>query len=557
MRHLRAALIVDDAPLSRITWDLIERSKQARNYSIEFLVVQQVSKPDSRSFVARLFRYLRQYGLTSLAQKIGFLWIEKAERILALRNHKYKDFYHTYPLDEFAIEKVYVRPLVSPSGFVYRYADDDIREITSRNADVLIRCGNGILRGPILQAARFGILSFHHANNEINRGTPPGFWEVFNRQPSTGFIIQRLTNELDGGDVLFRGSIPTEPSYVLNAIRLYLKANVFMHGLLERIAERGALPDPYRKAPYSHPLYKTPALGHQLKYAARRASHLGKRFIEKFRRRSLRWGVAYQFVDDWKSAVLWRSTAIKNPPKHYLADPFVIHRNGSHVCLVEDFDYATKTGHIAAFRIDREGYTTLGCALKENFHLSFPFVFEEASDLYMCPETHEAREIRLYKCVDYPLGWRLHRILMKEVRAADTVLFKHEGRWWMLTGIDTSESGDFCSELHVFYADAFDSSNWTPHPMNPVIFDSRRARNGGLLFDSDGVYRVFQVQGFAMYGESMGIARITQLTPDRYQEEILCSISPAFFAGLKGTHTYSFAGGLLAFDFLKNESYRR
>src|ERR1700746_3929116 len=155
MRHLRAALIVDDAPLSRITWDLIERSKQARNYSIEFLVVQQVSKPDSRSFVARLFRYLRQYGLTSLAQKIGFLWIEKAERILALRNHKYKDLYHTYPLDEFAIVKVYVRPLVSPSGFVYRYADDDIREITSRNADVLIRCGNGILRGPILQAARF------------------------------------------------------------------------------------------------------------------------------------------------------------------------------------------------------------------------------------------------------------------------------------------------------------------------------------------------------------------------------------------------------------------
>jgi hypothetical protein len=135
-------------------------------------------------------------------------------------------------------------------------------------------------------------------------------------------------------------------------------------------------------------------------------------------------------------------------------------------------------------------------------------------------------------------------------------LLKHDGKWWMLTNIDSSESGDHCSELHVFYADEFDSTNWTPHPMNPVIFDSKRARNGGLLVDADGIYRVFQVQGFDVYGESMGIARIMELTTTRYQEQVLCSITPAFFAGLKGTHTYSFAGGLLAVDFLKHERLR-
>src|SRR5262249_15944078 len=153
------------------------------------------------------------------------------------------------------------------------------------------------------------------------------------------------------------------------------------------------------------------------------------------------------------------------------------------------------TGHIVAYKIDRDGYTELGCALKEDFHLSFPFVFEENSALYMCPETHRAREIRLYKCVNYPLGWELHSVLMKDVCAVDTTLFKHDGKLWMLTGIDSTESEEYCSELHVFYADRFDSSDWTPHPMNPVIFDSRRARNGGLLFDGDAVFRVFQVQG--------------------------------------------------------------
>jgi len=100
------------------------------------------------------------------------------------------------------------------------------------------------------------------------------------------------------------------------------------------------------------------------------------------------------------------------------------------------------------------------------------------------------------------------------------------------------------------------SSNWTPHPMNPVIFDSTRARNGGLLFDHDSVYRVFQVQGFGVYGEAMGIARITELTTTRYEEQVVYFITPSFFAGLIGTHTCSFAGGLLAIDFLKYERHQ-
>ena len=557
MRRLCVALIVDDAPQRSVYWDLIERSKKAKHYSIEFLVVQQkTTKVDSRSFVSRVFRHLRQHGLKSLIEKIGFLSIEKVEKFRTLRDQKYKDFYRSYSLDEVEIEKLYVRPLVSKSGFVYRYAEEDIQKITSRKPDVLIRCGSGILRGQILEAARFGILSFHHANNEINRGTPAGFWEVFNREPSTGFIIQRLSTELDGGDVLFRGSIPTSPSYVLNAIRLYLKSNVFMHNLLERVGETGALPGAHRKAPYAHPLYKTPALRDQIKYVSKKFTHSGSGFFNRVRRRKLRWGVAYQFVGDWKSAVLWRSTVIRNPPNRYLADPFVLYKNGSHVCLVEDYNTSTNKGHISAFKIDRDGYTELGCALKEDFHVSYPFVFEDSSELYMCPETQAAREIRLYKCVNYPLGWQLHRVLMKGVSAADTTLFKRDGKWWMLTNIDTSELGDHCSELHVFYADDLGSSNWTPHPMNPVIFDSTRARNGGLLFDHDSVYRVFQVQGFGVYGEAMGIARITELTTTRYEEQVVYFITPSFFAGLIGTHTCSFAGGLLAIDFLKYERHQ-
>ena len=160
-----------------------------------------------------------------------------------------------------------------------------------------------------------------------------------------------------------------------------------MHYLLERVGETGALPAAYRKAPYAYPLYKTPALGHQIKYVSKKFAHSRNGFLDRLRGKTLRWGVAYQFVDDWKSAVLWRSTVIQNPPKRYLADPFVLYKNGCHVCFVEDYNSSTNTGHITAFKIDREGYTELGCALKEDFHLSYPFVFEDSTDLYMCHDS--------------------------------------------------------------------------------------------------------------------------------------------------------------------------
>ena len=61
--------------------------------------------------------------------------------------------------------------------------------------------------------SKIGIFSFHHGDNDFYRGGPPGFWEVYNQEPSTGFIIQRINEVLDNGDVIFKGNIPTSFFY--------------------------------------------------------------------------------------------------------------------------------------------------------------------------------------------------------------------------------------------------------------------------------------------------------------------------------------------------------
>jgi hypothetical protein len=276
-----------------------------------------------------------------------------------------------------------------------------------------------------------------------------------------------------------------------------------------------------------------------------------RKLLSILRRKNYRWGVAYQFAENWQSSVLWRSNIIANPAYRFLADPFVLRRGDLDLCFVEDYDFRTKRGKISVFKISGNEYEELGSAIDEPFHMSYPFIFTVDNELYMCPETVEIREIRLYRCVEFPLQWSFHKTLIKDVSAVDTNIFFFEDRWWLLTTIDSSEIGEVCSELHVFYSDAFDSDAWTPHEKNPVIFDSERARNGGFFRDGEKLYRVFQRQGFDVYGESMGIAEIKELGVETYREQVVSRMEPRFVPKIIGTHTFSYHDGLLAIDFVK------
>ncbi len=68
--------------------------------------------------------------------------------------------------------------------------------------------------------------------------------------------------------------------------------------------------------------------------------------------------------------------------------------------------------------------------------MSFPFLFRYDGALYMCPESLESGEIRVYRCTDFPQRWTHVATLMTGVPAVDTMLFEHEGRWWMMTCLD-------------------------------------------------------------------------------------------------------------------------
>ena len=80
-----------------------------------------------------------------------------------------------HPISKFAVKKIYIEPEVSSSFLFYRYKDTDIEKIKKLNLDLIIRGGSGILKGAVLDICKLGIISFHHGDNDLNRGGPQAF----------------------------------------------------------------------------------------------------------------------------------------------------------------------------------------------------------------------------------------------------------------------------------------------------------------------------------------------------------------------------------------------
>lgn len=543
----KVGILINSNQVSKQIYDLLKLSLKSNNYEIKTLIIND---KDEQNIISQIFSYIYRKGLLKFLSVAVFKLICKIELLALKASGKFSYLYDKYEINEKQYEVINVKPKVSKSGFKYRYDKEDIEKIKNSKLDLIIRAGDGILQGEILTLCPNGIISFHHADNNINRGGPPGFWEVYENNPRTGFVIQRLKEELDGGDVLYKGYINTSWLYSLNLVKLYEISNHFFHSVIEDITSNKLL-SIIPKQPYSYPLYTTPSVFQSIAYIIKTMKIFLEKIFIRLVGKSNRWGIAYQFTKSWRDVALWRSTKIVNPKNRFLADPFVIYQNNEHYCFVEDYDYLKKKGIISVYKITQDSNIELGAALIEDFHLSYPYLFKFKDQLYMCPETSAKNEIRIYKCIDFPLKWEYHKTIMKNVSAVDTTIFPYGDKWWMFTNLNKSSVEDHESQLHIYYAlDPF-TENWMPHDKNPVIFDPLKARNGGLIIEDKMIYRTYQRQGFDLYGEALGVAKINKLTASEYSEDVLFNVKPRFFKNIKGTHTYNFDKGLLVFDYVK------
>jgi hypothetical protein len=546
MKMLNIGLTLDSVCSDKYVYELALWAKGRPDVNISHLII--IHPPHGGSTLGKLQDLLLRRRLHLLPAKIVFKVIVLVEKLLLRQNGSHKDHYRSCDLAKVIDRIVEIRPIVSESGYVYRFSDEDVEKVKALNLDLLIRCGTGILSGSILRASRLGIVSIHHGDNKVNRGGPPGFWECYYRAPKTGFIIQRLTEELDAGEVLVRGYFGTHFYYSLNEAHISKKALTHLKNLLTQVAATGELPPAERMpAPYSNKLFRAPNLAQCIVYGCKLLTRVFIKALASILRLRQRWGISVLSAK-WDEAVLWRSTEAPRPRGRFWADPFLCTREGKTFCFVEDFVYKTGKGHITVLEINGTKIVERGIALSEPFHLSFPYLFEYQGELYMCPEAQESGQVRIYRCTEFPLQWKLEKIIMQGLSAVDTMLFRREDKWWMLTSIDESGTGDYGSELFLFSSNSPLSTNWIAHRHNPIRIDSCGGRNAGLITEGDKIFRLAQCQGFDRYGHSLVVNEIKEVSDARYVEERVAKIRPSFRRGLLGTHHLSSDGKTMVID---------
>lgn len=252
------------------------------------------------------------------------------------------------------------------------------------------------------------------------------------------------------------------------------------------------------------------------------------------------WQVHYRIGPDigYKNPGLAGFTAIPRLKTGFLADPFVIEREGRTVIFGEEYPRATRRGVISCVEL-RDG-KPLGepvRVLERPYHLSYPFLMTEGAELFMIPETSANNTVELYRCLRFPGEWRLEAILLKGIKAADTTVARIDGRFWMFTAVKRPETRNF-DELHLYSADEL-TGPWLPHAANPVRFDVRDSRPAGALFqDGESWIRPAQ-DGSLRYGRRIAFQRITALTAAAYTEEPAGLLDPGGVADFEGVHSWN------------------
>jgi Formyl transferase len=414
------------------------------------------------------------------------------------------------------------------------FPEETIARIREAKADVILRFGFNIIRGEILTAARYGVWSYHHGDEQQFRGGPPGFWEMVRGVTVTGAILQRLTEKLDSGIVLRKGYFPTiRKSYRAQLNQLLNGTSSWMMQSLVDL--HNGITAPLEAAPVSSQAkITTYPVNIRFVLAVIQQSFAALRFHygELFRHEIWHTGIVQQSITNITengitAPITWIVPADKND---FYADPFGgVDAEGNELILCEHFNYKTGKGVIA--RINRNGNAEEW--LEREHHLSYPFMFRVGEEQMLLPESHENYNVSL-RYANNPGKTVMH--LLHGVPAVDSSVVEYNGKFWMFC---TREDDGANISLHIYYAENSDST-FEPHAANPVKTDVRSSRPGGTPFVHNGkLYRPAQ-DCSTDYGAAIVINEVTLLTPTEFSEREVQRIAPQqSWTCNKGLHTLS------------------
>lgn len=523
---LKVVVLVDDLLIQKWMYLALERIVKS-SHSVIVLIVMNNSEGIYKSRWQKLFNNLHKVIYFSFASLEAFCY-----RLVRGQGAR-----ELMPLDKLLPDIPVQGSKPLQGKFTDEFSDEAIAEIRKYEPDVVIRFGFRILKGDILDVARFGVVSFHHGDPDIFRGGPACYWESALAKRKTGSILQVLSSDLDGGFVLRRSYTATNIfSPYLNYESALLSSVPFLDDSLREIYNTRELTRTENPLPYYDGIIFTAphnllALKHIFLFAKRVVSRL----VEK----------AFWF-DQWvilygKKDELNVRKFVKFAPEHldrFWADPFLLKQNDRQYLFFEE-QIGSNPAHIAVGEIVDGELKDIEPVLVEGYHLSYPFIFWHEDSLYMIPESTENKSVDLYRCESFPSVWVKIKTLMADITAADTTVFFKDDYWWLFSSIREHSGSCPHSSLRLFYSRDLLHADFVPHANNPICSDVSKSRPAGMIFHwQNEIYRPSQDCAIR-YGYAVNFNRITTLTPSDYKESSVGKINPHWDSRCLGVHTYN------------------
>jgi len=431
--------------------------------------------------------------------------------------------------------------------------ENDLKHINAYQLDVCLKFGFRHLKGAILSTPKFGIWEF--GENIINhKASLAGVREVIQRCCETQISLRLLSQERQEGYVLYESFSSTNSSINKNQNFACWKAVSFMPRKLKE-------------------LYETNGICFFEKIREKQKPTFGNKPSDKILRNSNFISFLMMHYYKWAKKKVWNVFNIEQwimlyfnkkdeiplsiesykeliPPKdRFWADPIVFNYNEKHFIFFEEYFFKKKKAHISVAELDNTGkLLNSRVVLNKPYHLSYPFVFKNETDIFMIPETSGNKTIEIYKCVSFPDKWEFQMNLMQDLHAVDTTLHYYDNKFWLFVNIKENKGASAWDELFLFYSDELLTTKWISHPQNPVISDVRRARPAGKIFTyKEKMYRPSQ-DCSCTYGYAININEIIVLTETEYKEKKVTTIFPEWNRKVSAVHTYSHASEFAVVD---------
>lgn len=232
-----------------------------------------------------------------------------------------------------------------------------------------------------------------------------------------------------------------------------------------------------------------------------------------------------------------------------LADPQPIRLGEKSYLLAESFSYVRQHGRIVSFDLaaPTPGVApSLSCRATQ--HISYPCVcYDEATQQnYAVFEDLSMTDVLILRAGTLPNSWSAVGHIEAPFPVSDPTLFCHRGNWWLFA-TRFSEHSPGNTALYAWYSESGPKGPWKPHLRNPIKVDVASARGAGPVFSHAGeLYRPSQ-NCAEVYGESIIINRIAELTPTEFTEVQQRELLPHSLRP-KGIHHISGLGDLTFVD---------